>query len=412
MFQLQRPVPRSTRFGMRVLMLMMWTASPTLAQEQAGQERAGANGGSAWQFMQDGIVFAELNRQGGSRGGTEFVVPNWWMGMTSRNTSRGRLTFSTMLSLDPATVGKSGYRELLQSGEALDGQPVVDRQHPHDFFMQLAAVWQMSLTDTAGLTLVGAPAGEPALGPVAFMHRASAADNPAAPLGHHTLDSTHIAFGVLTAAVDRGPWIVEGSVFNGREPDDNRWDFDFGRLDSFSGRVRFRPTDEWSVQVSSGRLVEPEALEPGNIVRSTTAISWTRRNGADVTGITGGFGRNDVDHGARHAVFVEGARHVGANGLYGRVEALEVETALLQTGLAPTGPSAEDKDVAFAFTVGAVRDVLRVSGFEGGIGADVTFYGVPAALKPAYGSRPVSVHIFFRVRPPAPAGRMWNMSVP
>ena len=294
----------------------------------------------------------------------------------------------------------------------LDGQPVVDRQHPHDFFMQLAAIWQMSLTDMAGLTLVGAPVGEPALGPVAFMHRASAMDNPAAPLGHHTFDSTHIAFGVLTAAVDRGRWILEGSVFNGREPDDNRWDFDFGRLDSFSGRVRFRPTDEWSVQVSSGRLVEPEALEPGNIVRSTTSISWMRRNGADVTGITGGFGRNDVDHGARHAVFVEGARHIGANGLYTRIEALEVETALLQTGLAPAGPSAEDKDLAFAFTAGAVRDVLRVSGFEGAIGADVTFYGVPTSLQPAYGSHPVSVHVFFRVRPPAPGGRMWNMSVP
>jgi hypothetical protein len=392
---------------------VMVTASSALAQGQTAQEHVHTSSGSAWQFMQDGIVFVELNHQGGSRGGTELVAPNWWMGMASRNTSRGRLTFNTMFSLDPATVGKDGYREILQSGEALSGQPIVDRQHPHDFFMQLAAVWQMSLTDTANLTVVGAPVGAPALGPVAFMHRASAADNPAAPLGHHTFDSTHVAFGVLTAAVDQGPWMIEGSVFNGREPDDNRWNFDFGRLDSFSGRVRFRPTDEWAFQVSSGHLVEPEALEPGNIVRSTMSISWTRRKDADLTAVTGGYGRNDTDHGARNAAFVEGARHVGANGLYGRIEAVEVETALLQTALLPSGPSALLKDVAFAFTVGIVRDVLRVSGFEGALGTDVALYGIPSALQSAYGNYPLSVHLFFRLRPPVgPAGRMWNMSVP
>jgi hypothetical protein len=163
--------------------------------------------------------------------------------------------------------------------------------------------------------------------------------------------------------------------------------------------------------VSSGHLVDPEALEPGNIVRSTISISWTRKKDADLTGITGGYGRNDTDHGARSSGFVEGARHVGANGLYGRIEALEVETMLLQGGVLPSGPSTDLKDLAFAFTVGAVRDVLRVSGFEGAFGADVTLYGIPSALQPAYDHHPVSVHVFFRLRPPAPGGRMWNMSL-
>ena len=209
---------------------------------------------SGWAFMQDGIVFAEFNHQGGPRGGEELVAPNWWMGMATRGTSHGRLTFTSMFSLDPGSVGKSGYRELFQSGEALDGRPLVDRQHPHDLFMQLSVVWRVPLNDSTGFTLAGAPVGEPALGPVAFMHRASAADNPTAPLGHHTFDSTHLAFGVVTAAIDRGAWVVEGSVFNGREPDDNRWDFDFGRLDSFSGRVWFKPSDEWEFQASSVNL--------------------------------------------------------------------------------------------------------------------------------------------------------------
>src|SRR5215831_11466926 len=253
------------------------------------------------------------------------------MGMANRETRRGRLTFTGMLSLEPATVGKAGYRELFQAGEALDGRPLVDRQHPHDLVMQLAAVWRIPVNATTGFTIAGGPVGEPALGPVAFMHRASASENPTAPLGHHTFDSTHVAFGVVTAAVDSGPWVVEGSVFNGREPDDNRWDFDFGRLDSFSGRVWFKPTDELEFQVSSGRLTSPEQLEPGhNVVRTTASGSWTRRDGDDVASVTAAFGRNDTDHGVRNAAFVEGARHAAGNTLYGRFEAVQVETELLK----------------------------------------------------------------------------------
>ena len=364
----------------------------------------------AWQFMQDAIVFAEFNHQGGPRGGDEFVVPNWWMGMASRKTSRGQLTFTSMLSLDPATVGKDGYREIFQAGEALDGRPLIDRQHPHDLFMQLAAVWRMPVTESTGFTIAGGPAGEPALGPVAFMHRASAADNPTAPLGHHTFDSTHIAFGVVTAAVDHGPLVVEGSLFNGREPDEHRWDFDFGRLDSFSGRVWYRPNDEWELQASSGRLKNPEELEPGNVVRSTASASWTRKNGAAMSSATAAFGRNNTDHGNRSAFFLEGSRHADVTTLYGRFEAVQVETGLLQSDAVIHSAAAAANDPVFAFTLGGVRDVLAWRGFEGGIGADLSFYGVPAALRPIYSAHPVSFHLFFRLRPPAGAmGRMWNM---
>src|SRR6202163_1844614 len=240
-------------------------AAPTAGDEPAAQhEHMQMNMGSGWQFMQDGVLFAQFNHQGSVRGGNEFVVPNWWMGMASRATSHGQFTFTSMLSLDPATVGKDGYWEIFQAGEALNGRPLIDRQHPHDVFMQLAAVWRTPLTSSTGLTLAGAPVGEPALGPVAFMHRASAADNPTAPLSHHTFDSTHIAFGVITAALDHGPWVVEGSLFNGREPDENRWDLDFGRLDSFSGCVSYKPGPTWEFQVSMGHLTSPEQLEPGN----------------------------------------------------------------------------------------------------------------------------------------------------
>jgi hypothetical protein len=369
---------------------------------------------SGWQFMQDGILFVGLNHQGGPRGGTDFDAPNWWMGMASRDSAHGRFTFTGMLSLDPATIGRDGYREIFQAGETLDGRPLIDHQHPHDLFMQLAGVWRVPLTGSTGLTLAGGPVGEPALGPVAFMHRASAADNPTAPLGHHIFDSTHIAFGVVTAAVDRGPWVIEGSIFNAREPDQNRWTVELGRLDSVSGRVWFRPAPAWELQVSTGHLTSPEALEPGNIERTTASVSWTAVNGENVNAVTAAYGRNDATggshDGSRQSVFVEGTRRAGANTVYGRFEALQVETALLLSDAVPERGAADGRDPVVAITLGAVRDVLRLRGFEGGFGADVTFYGVADALQPAYGRHPVSFHVFFRLRLPAGSmGRMRNM---
>ncbi len=194
----------------------------------------------------DGVVYGLLNHQGGARGGTEFVVPNWWMGMLMRGQDRHEFGLNAMLSLDPATVGQDGYRELFQVGESLDGRPLVDRQHPHDLLMQLSASWRGTFGGATSLVVAGGPAGEPTLGPVAFMHRASAVGLPLAPLGHHTFDSTHISFGVVTAAVEHGRWTIEGSLFNGREPDEHRWDLDLGPMDSVAGRVWFRPSgDGW-----------------------------------------------------------------------------------------------------------------------------------------------------------------------
>ena len=364
-----------------------------------------------WQFMQDGVLFAALNHQGGDRGGDEFTAPNWWMGMATRKVKTSQLTLNAMFSLDPATVGKSGYGEIFQVGETLNGKPLIDRQHPHDFFMQLAGIWRVPLTGGTGLTLAGGPVGEPALGPVAFMHRASAAEDPFAPLSHHTFDSTHVAFGVITAAVDHGPVVVEGSVFNGREPDENRWDFDFGRLDSVSGRVWYRPTNEWEFQVSAGHLVNPEQLEPGTINRTTASAAWLVQKGKNFSAVTLGYGMNATGDGNRQAGFLEATRHAGKNSVFGRFELLQVETDLLLTGMIPETPeSAARKDPVGAFTFGGVRDVVDWLGLEGGIGAAVTFYAVPDPLGVAYTNHPISFQVYFRVRPPVGAmGRMWNM---
>ena len=362
---------------------------------------------NGWDVMQDAVVYGLFNHQGGPRGGEEVRVPNWWMGMFSRKVGTSHLTVNTMLSLDPLTVGKKGYRELFQVGETFEDHPLVDYQHPHDVFMQLAAVWHVPVGTSTGFTLAGGPSAEPALGPVAFMHRASAMENPMSPLAHHTLDSTHIAFGVVTAAVDRGRWTFEASAFNGREPDEDRWDFDFGSLDSYSGRIWFRPNDEWEFQASSGRLKEPEALEEGDIVRSTVSASWLKRNGESFFAVTAAYGVNNGEDATRGALLLEATRRAGSYSTYGRFERVEVETGTLLDDHS-LGHAA--KDTLVAATIGAVRELPRWRGVESGIGAGATFYGVAQRLQTAYGRKPVSFQVFLRLRPAAGAmGRMWNM---
>jgi hypothetical protein len=361
----------------------------------------------AWHVMQDAIVYGLFNHQGGSRGGDELRVPNWWMGMFSRKVGSSDLTINTMLSLDPLTVGKQGYRELFQVGEAFEGKPLVDYQHPHDLFMQLALVWRVPVGAETGFTLAGGPSGEPALGPVAFMHRASAMENPMSPLAHHTLDSTHIAFGVVTAAVDRGPWTIEGSVFNGREPDEDRWDVNFGALDSFSGRLWLRPREEWEFQFSAGRLREPEELGHGDIVRTTASASWLRQDGENFTAATAAYGLNNGEDANRGALLLEATKRAGRYSAYGRLELVEVESGVL---LDDISVGHEVKDAVTALTLGAVRDLPRWRTLQSGVGAAVTFYGVPDRLTPTHGGRPVSFQVFVRLRPsPGAMGRMWNM---
>src|SRR5205823_4798663 len=173
---------------------------------------------------------------------------------------------------EPATLGGSkAFPLLLQTGETYGGVPLQDRQHPHDLFMETAALYRRPFGDIFGIELYAAASGEPALGPTAFMHRVSAMDNPLPPIGHHWQDATHITFGVLTAGVYNRWLKLEGSVFHGREPDEDRWNFDFGALDSWSGRLSVNPSQQTSFQVSYGYVNSPEAARPEESLHRVTA---------------------------------------------------------------------------------------------------------------------------------------------
>ena len=209
-------------------------------------------------------AYADLiyDRQGGPRGAEKTFSESMLMLMAQHDAGPGTLTLRTMLSLDPA-MGGSGYPLLLQTGETANGAtPLVDRQHPHDLVMELAGSYSIPLGAASSAFVYGGYPGEPALGPATYMHRFSGMDDPAAPISHHWLDATHVTFGVVTAGVTHGAFKFEASAFNGREPDQHRWDFDRLRLDSYSGRLSVNPTPDWALQASYGFIRSPEQLEP------------------------------------------------------------------------------------------------------------------------------------------------------
>jgi hypothetical protein len=212
---------------------------------------------------------------------------------------------------------------------------------------------------------------------------------------------------VITAGIDRGPWTIEGSLFNGREPDDDRWDFDMGALDSFSGRIWYKPSERWEFQASSGRLREPEERGHGNLVRTTASLSWLNVEGENFAAVTAAVGANDGDGATRAAFLVEATRQIGVYSLYGRLEVVEVETGVL-AGDHAIGHAA--KNTLTALTIGGVRDLGRWSQVDYGVGGALSLYGVPGPLEHTHGKRPVSFQIFFRFRPSVKASdRMWNM---
>ncbi len=178
-----------------------------------------------WMLMAHGHVSAQYTDHSGPRGDDNFYATSMAMLTAERETSFGRIQLKTMLSLEPA-MDPSGYPNLFASGETARGQPLVDRQHPHDLFMELAARVDFNIADNTRLFVYGGPVGEPALGPSAFMHRGSAKLNPEPPITHHWFDSTHITYGVVTAGLAGRTWQIEGSAFRGAEPDERRWNIE------------------------------------------------------------------------------------------------------------------------------------------------------------------------------------------
>lgn len=353
-----------------------------------------------WMLMAHGFADLVYTNQGGRRGDEKLFGANMIMGMAQRPLGRGTFGLRAMLSAEPSTIGASGYPLLLQTGETADGRtPLIDAQHPHDGFMEFAFAYSVSDSNRSAFAYFGLP-GEPALGPPAFMHRFSGLPNPEAPISHHWLDSTHITFGVATLGIVLSNWKLEGSLFTGREPDEQRYGWDSPQFDSRSARLSFNPTPRWSLQASFGRLESPEQLESDvDADRTTVSATYHRSRERSRTQLTIAWGRNDNRPGETlDAWLAEAATELRErHTLFTRIERVEKNELF------------EDEDLARrVFTVGKatagyVCDVVRRSQIGLGIGGSASVAIVPGELEEEYGSAPFSGTAFLRARLRSPS---------
>ncbi len=329
-----------------------------------------------------------------------FDAPSMFMVMYSRPlSSKSQIGLRTMLSLDPIIERGYGYPLLYQSGELFKGEPIHDRQHPHDFISELSASYSYKVNEKQSFYVYGGIPGEPALGPPAFVHRASAANNPDAPIGHHWQDATHITYGVMTLGYSFGKVKFEASAFNGTEPDENRWGFDKPRLNSFSSRISWNPTKEWAFQVSHGYLRNPERSEPDlKVMRRTTASAiYNKRFGDDKNwASTVVWGQNHTDDGRTNSFLVESDLQFQKNSIFGRFEKVQKNSHELV--LPPPHP--EENFWVGAYSLGYVRDLFQKKGIDVGLGAMATISRNSEILVPFYGGTThQSWQIFLRLRP-------------
>jgi hypothetical protein len=357
--------------------------------------------GGRWEVMLHGAAFGQFLYEPGEKHRTggfstkQGSSVNWFMAMARRPAGVGRVGLRAMFSLEPWTVRDCGFINLLANGEVCDGDTIHDRQHPHDLFMELAADYDRPLRGSLRWQIYAGLAGEPALGPAAFPHRASASANPIAPISHHWLDSSHITYGLITTGLYGPRWKAEMSVFNGREPDDHRADFDLGALDSVAGRLTFMPTPRLALQVSAGHLraAEAEAAEGprSDVDRVTASASYHRMTGTRIWATTLAYGANagrevipgDIVDLTTHAVLLESSLTLrDRDTFFGRAEIAGKAGHDLHVHEAP----------ATVFTVaklqaGYVRSFGKWKGVEFGVGGSAALSIVPAALESRYSGR-------------------------
>ena len=415
-----------------------------------------------WRLMLHANAFAADTQQQAdspgispNRGRDAFFSTNWIMPMAQHKLGAGELTVRAMFSFEPGTVGNRNYPELFQQGETAYGAPIVDGQHPHDFFMEVAALYNLPLSHNTLFSLYAAPVGDPAIGPTAYPHRQSASEDPIAALGHHQEDSTHIAFNVVTSGLTYRWARVELSGFHGGEPDESRWQFEPSpnghNIDSVSTRLTISPTPDWSGQYSIAHITSPEALYPGeDQARQTASVMYHHTfhpkpmgsmAGMDMGGMKMDDMANmpgmDMGHGPKPAsampamnmvtepttdlstTFVWGRtrslsdnskensylaeallRFAGKNYVWTRLENAGRSNELLLTPGTPLPPGFEESPIGHvaAYTFGYDHDIALGPHVLAAPGAQFTVYRTPQPLRAIYGDTPTGEVLFVRFR--------------
>lgn len=364
-----------------------------LPANEGGHTGLHIDAGDDWMVMAHGFAWGVYSDQSGPRGDEKATIQSMLMLSGEKDTGWGRIQLKSMMSLEPL-MSNRGYPNLFATGETAGGEPLVDRQHPHDLFMELAARVDIDVgDDDERIFLYGGPVGEPAIGPSAFMHRGSARYNPEAPITHHWFDSTHITYGVATWGYQTRKFQLEGSLFTGREPDEKRWNIEKPRFDSWAVRGTWTPTPDWALQVGHARLKEPETQHLGeNEHRTTASVQYANGKGLSASAAFSAKNRDPGDTLTAYLAEVNwdiDHHHT----LFGRIENVK-------------------NDELFSDHDDPLHDVpFRVTKFQAGyayripltgplnlaLGGSVAAFDKPRLLDAAYGKNPIGATVFARL---------------
>lgn len=413
----------------------MFSSGTSQAPRAAPHEMLSARLGN-WSLMFHGVLYATYSNQTGPRGRDKFFAPNWTMQTASRRLGPGVFTLRSMLTFEPATITNRRYPLLFQTGETAFGVPIINGQHPHDLFMELAASYQITLSDRTAVHFYGGPRGDPAMGPPAFPHRASASENPLAVISHHFQDSTHISGSVVTAGITHGPVTWELSGFHGQEPDEKRWGMEIGGIDSVSTRITVNPTTRWSGQFSIGRINNREVTHPlRDTLRTTASLMYARPlpRGHWVSSLM--WGRNNdlaftqqpglpvitrslllakprpqplhvvsvptrIPNQIYNSFLAESTLRWGRNWIWGRAESTDKDTTLLFEEQ-PFVLLVDEQRYARVqlYTAGYSRELPSPAGWlSASLGGQITIFHAPPQLAPVYGANPAGAQLILRLR--------------
>jgi hypothetical protein len=364
-----------------------------LPGNEGGMHGLHISAGNDWMVMLHGYAWGVYSNQSGPRGDDKTYVQSMAMLSAQKETGWGRIQLKSMLSLEPL-MSNRGYPNLFATGETNNGEPLVDRQHPHDLFMELAARVDVNISDNASLFVYGGPVGEPALGPSAFMHRGSAKLNPEAPITHHWFDSTHITYGVATAGVTNHKFQFEASIFTGREPDEKRWNIEKPRFDSWSVRATWNPSPQWALQASHGRIKQPEFLihPEENEARTTASVHYA--NGKGLTA-TAAFSAKDRRPGPTLTAFIAEANWdiTDHHTLFGRIENVKNDELFPDE----TDPLHETPFRVSKFQAGYAYRLPLTGPLNLAVGGTLSAFAKPNALDATYGKNPVGATVFAKL---------------
>lgn len=411
-----------------------WYASGTSQMPRATPLYMLHGRAGSWDLMLSGVVFSVWTNQTGPRGRDKVFAPNWFMPMASRRIGRGLLTARSMFTLEPVTITNKRYPLIFQTGELANNIPIINGQHPHDFFMELGVSYQHPLGEQVTLNFFAGPRGEPTLGPPAFPHRMSASENPIAVISHHYQDSTHISSSVVSAGLTLGRVTIEASGFHGREPDEHRWGMEQGAIDSFAARATVTPTSRWAAQFSMGRVNNREETHPDrDSLRTSASLSYTRPVSGGHWASTLVWGRNhDLEHtqqpqqlvnlagrpksGRLYHIVTVPTRVPGyiynsflaestillrrKNWIWGRAENTDRDSYLLYEEAPFVRLTEEQRYTRVqSYTVGYEREIPSpLPWLSAGLGGQIMIFGVPDNLRPIYGDRPIGAQFFLRFR--------------